>query len=119
MTKYRVSKKNQPNNGFLEHPKQKRIRLGDSGLRILLLALIIVVGFSYLYYINGTATGGFDIKGIENQIEETSKQNKHLEIRSAEMQSLAVIEEASQGLEMVPTSYIEYLPAVGSVIAVR
>ena len=77
------------------------------------------MGFSYLYYINGTATGGFDIKGIENQIAVMSKQNKQLEIKTAEMQSLAIIEQAGQELEMVPSSYIEYLPAVGSAVAAR
>jgi cell division protein FtsL len=99
--------------------KQKKIDLGQNGLKVLLLVLIIFVGLSYLYYINQTATGGFNIKGMENQIEEIKKNNKNLQVRAAEMQSLSNIEKASEKMQMVATTTIEYLPAVGSVVAVR
>ena len=74
---------------------------------------------SYLYYINQTATGGFDIKGMETNIEEIKKDNKQLQVKSAEMQSLGKIEKASEDMQMVATTSIEYLPAVGSVVAVK
>ena len=73
----------------------------------------------YLYFINQTATGGFDIKGIENRIEELSKNNKRLELKTAELQSLTNIEKASAELDMIATTTIDYLPAVSSTVAVR
>lgn len=85
----------------------------------MLMFLIAFSGILYLYLINQTATGGFDIKGIETRIEELAKDNKRLELKTAELQSLTNIEKASAKLEMVATTTIDYLPAVGSTVAVR
>lgn len=117
MTK--LARKFHKKNNFLNPVKQRNINLGQNSITILLFALILFVGLSYLFFINQTATGGFDIKGMENQITEITKDNKQLEIKTAEMQSLSLIEEAGQNLEMVATTSIEYLPAVGSAVAVR
>lgn len=117
MTK--LARKFNKKNNFINPAKQRNINLGQNSLGILLFALIVFVGLSYLYYINQTATGGFDIKGMENKITEIAKDNKQLETKTAEMQSLSLIEEAGQNLEMVATTSIEYLPAVGSAVAVR
>jgi hypothetical protein len=78
-----------------------------------------MVAVSYLYYMNQTATGGFDIKGMENRIEQLNKDNKQLEVKAAAIQSLSVIEQTSAQAGMVATTKIEYLPAVGSSVAVR
>ncbi len=114
-----MARKFNKKNNFVNPVKQRNLNLGKNSLGIMLFALIVFVGLSYLYYINQTATGGFDIKGMENQITELSKDNRQLEIKTAEMQSLSIIEEAGNNLEMVATTSIEYLPAVGSAVAVR
>ncbi len=88
-------------------------------VNIILLLLIAMVAISYLYYMNQTATGGFDIKGMENRIEQLNKDNKQLEVKAAAIQSLSAIEQSSAQAGMVATTKIEYLPAVGSSVAVR
>lgn len=88
-------------------------------VNIILLVLISIVAVSYLYYMNQTATGGFDIKGMENRIEQLTKDNKQLEVKAAANQSLSAIEQSSSLAGMVATTKIEYLPAVGSSVAVR
>lgn len=88
-------------------------------LPILLLAVIVFAGFSYLFYVNQTATGSFDIKGLETKITELQDANKKLELQTAEMQSLATIEDGIKDLQMVASTKIEYLPAVGAAVAVR
>ncbi|MFA5052231.1 MAG: hypothetical protein WC544_04230 [Patescibacteria group bacterium] len=88
-------------------------------LNVLLLVLIAMVAISYLYYMNQTATGGFDIKGVQNRIEQLNKDNKQLEVKAASFQSLAAIETAGTQAGMVATTQIEYIPAVGSSVAVR
>lgn len=88
-------------------------------LNIVLMLLIMIVAISYLYYMNQTATGGFDIKGMENRIEQLNKENKQLEVKAAAIQSLSAIEQSSTQSGMVATTKIEYLPAVGSSVAVR
>jgi len=119
MTRFLIKQQNKKKESILGERRQRGSRIRHLNLNVLLLALIIFVSFSYLYYINQTATGGFDIKGLENQIEVLKKDNKKLEVEAARIQSLSNIEEASQELEMVATTHIEYLPAVGSVVAVR
>jgi len=88
-------------------------------LNILLFMVIAFAGISYLYYTNQTATGGFEIKGLEQRIEELQQDDEKLELKAAELQSLSVIEEAVADMEMVAVSTIDYLPAVGSVVAVK
>jgi hypothetical protein len=88
-------------------------------LPILLLFVIIFAGFSYLFYVNQTATGSFAIKGLESHITELQDASKKLELQTAEMQSLSNVEAGIQDLQMVAVSRIEYLPAVGAAVAVR
>jgi len=90
----RLSRKFNKKQNLINPIKQKKIDFGQNGLKILLLILIVFVGLSYL-------------------------NNKQLQIQSAEMQSLSNIEKASEEMQMVATTSIEYLPAVGSTVAVR
>ena len=119
MTKFAIRKFSAQKHNNLHSPQQRRINLTNSGLRMLLTGLIIFAGLSYLFYMNQTATSGFDIKGMENSIEQIKKINKSLELQTAELQSLQRIEAASQELQMVATTRIEYLPAVGASVAVK
>ncbi|MBU0597715.1 hypothetical protein KKF61_01810 [Patescibacteria group bacterium] len=119
MTKFLTKKFRNGSNGFINEKAIRKIELNTTRLKVLLVVIIIMAGFSYLYYMNQTATGGFDIKGLENNIEELSKQNKQFELRTAELQSLGSIEAASNELEMVATTTIDYLPAIGPAVAVR
>lgn len=92
---------------------------GSVALPILLVAVIVVAGFSYIFYVNQTATGGFEIKGFETRITELQEANKKLELQTAEMQSLATIEDGIKDLQMVASTKIQYLPAVAAAVAVR
>lgn len=119
MTKFARKKFNNEKERRSFKQRRARVNFGPATIGILLFGLILFVGFSYLYYINQTATGGFDIKGIENRIEELAKKNKQLDLHIAELQSLSNIEKASAELNMVATTSIEYVSAAGSAVAVR
>jgi len=119
MTKFARRKFNNEKERRSFRQRRAKVNFGPATLSVLLFGLILFVGFSYLYYINQTATGGFDIKGIENNIEALSKENKQLDLRIAELQSLSNIEAASAELDMVATTRIEYVSAVGPAVAVR
>ena len=118
MTKFTV-KKFRSDKPTLRQKMAGSINVSQARLSILLMGVIIFASLSYLFYINQTATGGFDNQGIENRIDEISKNNSLLLLEVAQLQSLTTIEAASAELELVATSYIEYLPAVGSAVAVR
>lgn len=103
---------------------QQPLKLGSlqlDGLMLngIMLALIVFVGLSYLLVINQTSVGGFEIKELERANEEMRNQGRQLELVRAEMYSLAAIEEASKDFELVTATNIEYLPAVGSIVAVK
>jgi hypothetical protein len=88
-------------------------------LPVLLLMIVVFTGFAYIFYINRTATGSFEIKALESKITQLQDVNKKLELQTADMQSLSAVEESVKDLQMVAVSRVEYLPAVGAVMAVR
>ena len=99
--------------------KKERIKINLISLNIILISFIIFFGFLYLFAINQSASTGFEIKGLENQIDDFKYVNKKLQLYSAEMQSLSRIEKDTKEMDMVAVTHIEYLPAVGSVVAVK
>jgi len=119
MTKFLRRQQQKRERVFFQERREGKERFHTVGLNVLLLALLVFAGLSYLYYVNRTATGGFDIKGLENRIEVLQKDNKKLEIQAAQLQSLTTLEGASQSLQMVATTAIEYLPAVSSAVAIK
>lgn len=117
MTKFIVRKFNTDETS--SRGRESRRRLPMISLNIFLLVVIAVVAISYLYYINQTATGGFDIKGMENRIEQLTKTNKQLEVQAAALQSLSAIEAAGTQAGMVATVHMNYVSATDSSVAVR
>lgn len=119
MSKFIRRQFNQESTQFSRRKIWDNLRIDHLSINVIFISLIILIGFSYLFAINQTATSGFEIKGLETKIEQIKQDNKKLELLTAELQSLGRIETESQKLEMVTVSKIEYLPAVGSVIAVK
>lgn len=111
-------------NSYRDNPSLRRnirghFKVSHVSISVILVALICFVGVGYLYYINQTATGGFDIKGLEKRIENVQKENKRLEIEVANLQSLSNIEAAGQAMQLVASEHIDYLEAGTSAVAVR
>lgn len=107
-----------------DHPSPRKklwegLKIDHVSLNVIFISLIILSGFLYLFAINQSATSGFEIKGLQARIEQLKQDNKKLQLYTAELQSLNRIEMESQNLNMIAVSKYEYLPAVGSVIAVK
>jgi len=85
----------------------------------IIFALVVFVGLSYLLVINQTSVGGFEIKELERANESLKRENRQLELQHADLHSLAAIEQAGKEMNLVATGSIEYLPAVGGVVAVK
>ncbi|MBI5037129.1 MAG: hypothetical protein HZC01_00250 [Candidatus Kerfeldbacteria bacterium] len=118
MTKFSRQQYQKQSNRWSDQPVRVAV-MPRLSVQVLLLGVIVFASLAYLFYMNQTATGGFDIKGIENRITDLQKENSSLELRVAELQSLSTIETASADLQLVSTSSIEYLPAVGTTVAQR
>lgn len=101
-------------------PRRKlALRFNILTVNVVILALIIFAGISYLLVINQSSVAGIELKSLERNIDEVTRANRQLELRQAELQSLARIKEAGTNMQMVQVTDFQYLPAVGSVVAAK
>jgi len=84
-----------------------------------ILAMIVVVGVSYLVEVNRATTKGYKIRDLERQIQGLEESAQKVEMEIAELQSLDSIEERVEKLGMVPVDRIEYVKVPGATVAVR
>lgn len=90
-----------------EEAPQKKWVLGKS--RILILALILLSGLIYLIQINQVATGGFEVRALEEKIGDLKEDNKKLELQITELQSLSRLNEEVKDLDLVAQGEVDYL----------
>jgi hypothetical protein len=88
-----------------------RVELNWVSLVFVMSISIFFCGAFYLYQVNDIATKGYEIRDLENRIQELNKEGKKMEIREVELKSMYNIEKASQDLNLVNSaegvSYVE------------
>ncbi len=82
---------------------------------LILAAAVIFSGAFYLFQVNSIATQGFEIKKIENKIQDAEKENKKLKIKEIELKSMQNIEKATQEFNLVSPEGISYVEIDGPV----
>jgi len=82
---------------------------GFVNLNGVLLVFVFAVGFLYLYSMNGSAVQGYEIKKIENEINELREESDNLKIREAELNSLYRLEEEKGNSDMEEVDDIVYV----------
>lgn len=82
---------------------------------LILAMAIIFSGAFYLFQVNSIATQGFEIKKIENKIQDAEKENKKLKIKEIELKSMYNIEKATQEFNLVSPEDISYVEIDGPV----
>lgn len=78
-------------------------------LNIFMAALIISLGIGYLFSVNQTASRGFEVSSLQEQMETLASQNKKLELETSELKSMAQIEQVKETIGLVPVEKVEYL----------
>lgn len=104
-------------------PSKEEKRLVASGstkislmaLSFVLVAAVLFSGAFYLFQVNSIATQGFEIKKIENTIQDEEKENKKLKIKEIELKSMYNIEKATQEFNLVSPEDISYVEINGPV----
>jgi cell division protein FtsB len=86
-----------------------RIELNLSVLIFVLGISVFFCGALYLYQVNDIATKGYEIRDLENKIQELSKESKKMEIREVELKSMYNIEKASQELNLINSGEVSYI----------
>jgi len=82
---------------------------------LVLATAVIFSGAFYLFQVNSIATQGFEIKKIENKIQDAEKENKKLKIKEIELKSMYNIEKATQEFNLVSPEDISYVEIDGPV----
>lgn len=72
------------------------------------VAFLFLAGI-YLYFINSSATKGYQIRQIEGELTNLKKESEQLRIREAELKSLYHIEESSKQLNMAETVQMSFI----------
>jgi len=88
-----------------------RVGIGLASLMFLAIAGILAAGFFYLYQVNSIATKGYELKDLENKIQEAQKDINKLKIREVELKSMYNIEKATEDLNLITSLNITYLDA--------
>jgi hypothetical protein len=82
-------------------------------LATLVLIGIALSGFFYLYQVNDLATKGFEIKKVENKIENLREKRKKLKIQETELKSMYNLEKEVKDMNLVNCSSISYIEHEG------
>lgn len=79
------------------------------GFSLLVLFSLSMLGFFYLQQVQETASQGSEISDLENQLIDIKKQQRSLELESAELRSIQNIEGQLNTLNLVATDHVAYL----------
>ncbi len=88
-------------------------------ISLCLFFLVMAMGIFYLVQANVLATRGYKISSLEAQVKALQEQNKLLELKASEIQSIKKISERVETLGMTQVAYTEYLSPTSDSVAVR
>jgi cell division protein FtsL len=100
--------------------EKRSVASGSTSISLVAWSLILAVavvfsGAFYLFQVNSIATQGFEIKKIENKIQDAEKENKKLKIKEIELKSMYNIEKATQEFNLVSPEDVSYVEIDGPV----
>ncbi|PIY97261.1 MAG: hypothetical protein COY66_00480 [Candidatus Kerfeldbacteria bacterium CG_4_10_14_0_8_um_filter_42_10] len=117
MTKFTRYTVNNERQKFQQETIWKKFKVGAISIRIVIFGLIIMVGLVYLIQTNQVSTGGFEIKELNKKVEQLQKDNKKLELETTKLQSLKTIKAATENMDLVSVSKIDYITLPPSAVA--
>lgn len=92
---------------------------GFAKIKILVAFLCLMVAAVYLGIINVSAVKGYEIKKVEQKIEELKKENKQLQIQEAELNSFYNIKDNIGNLNMVEVEDVVYIDDSEGAVALK
>lgn len=85
----------------------------------MLVFTAIVFAGGYLAQISATASKGYAIRSLQNEIDSLKEEKEKLEFQVAKDRSMVAVEEKVSALGMVPVTEIEYMTASDPIVAKR
>lgn len=110
--------------GDIQRGKRKKairgkIKIGPVTLCFVTIILLCLISLFYLTQANQIATKGYEIKDLEDRLDNLKEENRGLELRAAELQSVRNVEEGVKKLNMVPLQKVVYISSEGTVVALK
>jgi len=91
----------------------------SKAMRIILVLLIVGVGSAYVLKITSSATSGFEMHKLENQVDALDKDIQKIQIEIAENSALPSIQARLATLDMTEASNISYINSKDTAVAKR
>lgn len=76
---------------------------------LILLFSILVLGLSYLFMVNSQGTKGYEIRKLETQLRQVESDQKDLQLRASDLESINHIQTQAQQLNFVPVTNVTFL----------
>lgn len=92
---------------------------GFAKIKMLVMFLCLMVAAIYLGIINVSAVKGYEIKKVEQKIDELKKENKQLQIQEAELNSFYNIKDNIGNLNMVEVKDVVYIDDNEGAVALK
>jgi len=92
------------------------VKDGQTSLNTIIFVMIgcvIFAGAFYLYQVNNIAIKGYEIREVENKIQDLEKENQKLKIKEVESKSMYNIEKATEDLNLVNSNNVSYVEIKG------
>lgn len=94
---------------MMHHPSAGTLVLSQRVLASTLVVLLVAVTAFYLMLVNVRVTKGFEIRDLETKIAQLQKDQKQLELETADLQSINNIEKKVDLGAFVPAANVQYL----------
>ncbi|MFH1598011.1 MAG: hypothetical protein ABIB97_02985 [Patescibacteria group bacterium] len=99
--------------------KQKKFSVNANMLRLMIVSTVLALGIFYLVETNQVSTRGFELRNLQDKVDELNVQNEKLEVEAAEMKSMQRIEELSQELNLISGGPVLYLNTASAEVAAK
>ncbi|PIU01396.1 hypothetical protein COT68_03435 [bacterium (Candidatus Torokbacteria) CG09_land_8_20_14_0_10_42_11] len=98
---------------------RRKVKIGPVALCFVTILLFCLVSLFYLTQGNQVATKGYEIKDLENKLNNLKEENRKLELEAAGLQSVRNVEEGAKKLNMVPIEKMSYVTTSGTAVALK
>jgi len=88
-------------------------------LAVGVIVLALCCGMAYLLQTNITATQGYQIKDLEQQLADAKENHDQLQLKYIELQSMTKVAERATDLDLVVATDVAVISSINSVVAKR
>jgi hypothetical protein len=81
---------------------------GPVSLKFFTIAVLAILTLLYLSVVNRSATKGYNLKALDEEMTKIERQNQGLEVEAARQKSIKEIESKTKDLGMVPADSVNY-----------